>query len=83
MHDEHQRPLQAVENSEDIYDPHVWSGLLSKQESTKHPHKTQDTHLGYSCDCERSAEDKGEERGDGVGRGESEKGQQIENERKD
>lgn len=75
VHDEDQRSLQAVEDSEDICNHY---GAFFKQEGPKHPHQTQYAHLGDSCHCESSAEIKG-----GCRVGVQRKGQKIENERKD
>lgn len=49
VHDEDQRSLQAVEDSEDICNHY---GAFFKQEGPKHPHQTQYAHLGDSCHCE-------------------------------
>lgn len=51
MHDEDQRSLQAVQDSEDISHNH---GAFFKQEGTEHPHQTQYAHLGNCSDCESS-----------------------------
>lgn len=49
VHDEDQRPLQAVENSEDVC---YHCAALFKQEGPKHPHQSQYAHLGDGCHCE-------------------------------
>lgn len=49
VHDEDQCSLQAVEDSEDVC---FHRGALFKQEGPKHPHQTQDAHLGDGCHCE-------------------------------
>lgn len=49
VHDEDQRSLQAVEDSEDVCKR---CGPLLKQEGPEHPHQTQYAHLGNSCHCE-------------------------------
>lgn len=53
VHDEDQRPLQAVEDGENIRDRYV---VLSEQEGPKHPHETQDAHLGDGRHREHSAD---------------------------
>lgn len=58
VHDEEQRPLQAVEESENVC---LHEGLLPKQEGPEHPHQAQYTHLGNGCHRESSA-DGGEEK---------------------
>lgn len=50
VHDEDQCALQAVEDSENIRD--LNRRILLEQEDPRHPHQTQNTHLGYSCHCE-------------------------------
>lgn len=60
VHDEDQRSLQAVEDSEDI---HHRDGALFKHEGPEHPHQTEYTHLGDSCHCESSADGIGVEGG--------------------
>lgn len=51
VHEEYQRPLQAVEDGEDVRCSHV---ALFKEEGAKHPHESQDAHLSDGCHCERS-----------------------------
>lgn len=53
VHDEEQRPLQTVEESENVC---LHQGLLPKQEGPKHPHQAQYTHLGDGCHRESSAD---------------------------
>lgn len=53
VHEEDQRPLQAVEDGENIRDRYV---VLAEQEGPKHPHQTQDAHLGDGRHREHSAD---------------------------
>lgn len=69
VHDEEQRPLQAVEESENVC---LHQGLLPKQEGPKHPHQAQYTHLGDGCHREGSA-DGGEEKIEGKEQQQTEK----------
>lgn len=69
VHDEEQRPLQAVEESENVC---LHQGVLSKQEGPKHPHQAQYAHLGDGCHRESSA-DGGEEKMEGKEQRQTEK----------
>jgi len=50
VHDEEQKPLQAVEDGE-----HVVHGDALELEAAEDPHAAQDTQLGHGGDGERSA----------------------------
>lgn len=69
VHDEEQRPLQAVEESENVCHR---QGLPPKQEGPKHPHQAQYTHLGDGCHRESSA-DGGQEKIEGKEQQQTEK----------
>lgn len=56
VHDEDQRSLQAVEDSESICNCY---GPVFEHKGPKHPHQTKYTHLGDSCHRESSVEEKG------------------------